>query len=180
MSVRDVAATVRQHAGRNDCRGAVLSAGDFRRVVFGGVSAGSRRSLFRGRARHEPQESDLDFRRSHLGGRSVLDAHGADMGSQSGQQPGLNQRRFPAAARSVDQSDRERLVGVPFFDLGFPEADAVGQSLAVARAGQQLQEEVGVVTVEGTQPLGDDGRSFFALIDNGRGTGRGCGSLGDV
>ena len=88
------------------------------------------------------------------GGR--LDVDGQDVARQPGQQPRLDQRRLAAARRPVDQPDPEGLVGVGRLDPGLPEPDALGQTVPVPRAGQQLQEEVGIVLVEGAQPLRDD------------------------
>ena len=76
--------------------------------------------------------------------------------AQPGQQARLDQRRLAAARGAVDQPDLEGGVGVGGFDPGLPEPEALGQAVAVAGAGQELQEEVGVVAVERPQALGDD------------------------
>ena len=39
----------------------------------------------------------------------------------------------------------------------FPEADAVGQAVFVARAREQIEEEIGVVGIERPQAFGNDG-----------------------
>jgi len=75
---------------------------------------------------------------------------------ESRQEAGLHERRLAAAGRTVDEADRERGVGGGLFDARFPEADRFRQSVAIARAGQQLQEKVGVVRVERTKALGDN------------------------
>src|SRR5436190_18670755 len=80
------------------------------------------------------------------------------MPRQSGQQPGLNQRRLAATARPVQQPDAEGLVRVGLLNAPLPEAEAVGQAVAVARAGQQLEKEIGVGGVIGAQPLWHDSR----------------------
>ena len=97
-----------------------------------------------------PQQPGLGL----LGRR--LDVDRQHVLAQPGQQPRLDQRRLAAARRAVDQADAERRVGVGRLDPGLPEPEALGQAVAVARAGQQLEEEVGVVLVERPQPLGDD------------------------
>ena len=88
--------------------------------------------------------------------RRRLDVDRQHVLGQPGQQARLDQRRLAAARRAVDQPDLERGVGVGRFDPGLPEPEALGQAVAVAGAGQQLEEEVGVVLVERPQPLGDD------------------------
>ena len=88
--------------------------------------------------------------------RGRLDVDRQDVLGQPGQQARLDQRRLAAARGTVDQADPEGLVRVGRLDPGLPEPDALGQAVAVARAGQQLQEEVGVVLVERPQSLGDD------------------------
>ena len=88
------------------------------------------------------------------GGR--LDVNRQHMLGQPGQQPRLDQRRLAAARGTVDQADPEGGVGVGRLDPGLPEPEALGQAVAIAGAGQELEEEVGVVLVERPQPLGDD------------------------
>ena len=78
------------------------------------------------------------------------------MRGQAGQEARLQEGRFAAARRAIDQADAKGFFGVNRLDLRLPEADALGQAIAVARAGKQLEEEVGVVLVEGAQALGDD------------------------
>ncbi len=89
-----------------------------------------------------------------LGGR--FDVDGDHVVGQPGQQARLHQRRLAAARWPVDQAHGERVVGVRLLDAGLPEANAVGQSVPVARAGQQFEEEVGIVGVEGPQALRHD------------------------
>ena len=88
--------------------------------------------------------------------RGRLDVDRQDVLGQPGQQPRLDQRRLAAARGAVDQADLEGGVGVGRLDPGLPEPEALGQAVAVARAGQELEEEVGVVLVERPQALGDD------------------------
>ena len=64
----------------------------------------------------------------------------------------LDQRRFPAARGTVDQPDLEASVGVDLLDPALPELDAVRQSVSIARAGQEFQEEVGIMFIERSQP----------------------------
>ena len=87
---------------------------------------------------------------------------------QPGQQPRLDQRRLAAARGAVDQADLEGGVGVGRLDAGLPEPERIGQAVAVAGAGEELEEEVGVVLVERPQPLGDD-------LDGGAAVGVGVG-----
>ena len=109
----------------------------------------------RGQVGSTPCAAPLSSRASvSAGGR--LDVNRQDVLAQPGQQPRLHQRRLAAARGTVDQADPEGRVGVGRLDPGLPEPEALGQAVAVARAGQQLQEEVGVVLVEGPQSLGDD------------------------
>ena len=85
-----------------------------------------------------------------------LDVDGPHVAGQPRQQARLDQRRLAAARRAVDQADAERLVRVGRLDPVLPEPQALRQAVAVARAGQELEEEVGVVLVERPQALGDD------------------------
>ena len=64
-----------------------------------------------------------------------------------GQQPGLHERRLAAAARPVDHAHGESDL-VARLDAVFPEAEALGQAVLVARTGKKLQEEIAVVGVE--------------------------------
>src|SRR5262249_34525719 len=88
--------------------------------------------------------------------RRGLDVNSDPVVGQPRQRARLHQRRLAATRRAVEQSHREGALGIGFFDAPLPEAEAVGQTLAVPRAGQQLQEEIGIVGVERTQPLRDD------------------------
>src|SRR4051794_21671486 len=78
------------------------------------------------------------------------------MAGQAGKEAGPDERRFAAARGPVEESDRE-LVRRPFLlDPALPEADAFWQAIAVAGASEQFEEEVAVMLVEGTEPLGND------------------------
>ena len=76
--------------------------------------------------------------------------------AEPGQKSRLDQRRLAAARGTVDQPDLEGQVGVDLLDLALPESDAVRQSVPVPRSGKQFQEEVGIMLIERSQPLGDD------------------------
>ncbi len=83
---------------------------------------------------------------------------------EPGQEARFHQRRLAAARRAMDQTYWERVVGVDGFDARLPEPDTGGQAVAVARAGHELEEEVGVVLVERSQTLGHDpDRGFFRI-----------------
>ena len=76
--------------------------------------------------------------------RCGFDVDSDDILRESWQKSRLDQRRFAATRWAVDQSDRERVVGIGFFDPRLPEPQAVRQTLAIAGARQQFQKEVGV------------------------------------
>jgi hypothetical protein len=84
-----------------------------------------------------------------------LAADGQDVPAQPRQQARSHQRRLAAAGGAVQQAHREGAVRVGRLDALLPEADAVGQAVAVAGPGQQFQEEVGVARVESPQTLGN-------------------------
>lgn len=88
--------------------------------------------------------------------RRRLDVHGDHLFGQSREQSCLDQRRLAATRRAVEQPHGERVVRVRLLNARLPEAQAVRQAVAVARPGQQIEEEVGVARVEGTQSLGHD------------------------
>ena len=88
--------------------------------------------------------------------RGRLDVNRQDVLAEPGQKSRLDQRRLAAARGTVDQPDLESQVGVDLLDLSLPESDAVGQSIPVPRSGQQFQEEVGIMLIEGSQPSWDD------------------------
>ena len=88
--------------------------------------------------------------------RGRLDVDRKDVLAETGQESRLDQRRLAAARGTVDQPHLESQVGVDLLDLALPESDAVGQSVPVPRSGKQFQEEVGIMLVEGSQPLRDD------------------------
>ena len=75
---------------------------------------------------------------------------------ESRQQARFDQRRLATARWPVDQAHRERIVGIGFLDASLPEPQAVGQSLSITGTGQQLQKEVGVMSVKRPQALGHD------------------------
>ena len=85
-----------------------------------------------------------------------LHVDGQHVRGQARHQPGLDKRRFAAAARPVQQADTEGPVGIRLLKACLPEANVVGQAVAIARTGQQLQKEVGILHIEGAQPLGDN------------------------
>ena len=72
------------------------------------------------------------------------------------QEAGLHERRLAAPGRTVDEADGEGVVGVAFFDARLPKTDRVGQAVAVSGTGEKIQEEAGVVGIEGSQTLRDD------------------------
>ena len=88
--------------------------------------------------------------------RGRLDVDRKDVLAQPGQESRLDQRRLAAARGTVDQPHLESQVGVDLLDLSLPESDAVRQSVPVPRSGKQFQEEVGIMLIEGSQPLRDD------------------------
>src|SRR5208282_6206986 len=96
------------------------------------------------------QQARLRF----LGGG--FDVNGQRVLGQTRQQPRLHQGRLATARWTTDQSHRERLFGVCLFYERLPKTNTVGQSFPVARTGQQLQEEIGIVSVEGPQPFRHD------------------------
>ena len=75
---------------------------------------------------------------------------------QTGEETGLDEGRLAAAARAVDHSHGEGPIRSGLLDASLPEVDALGQPVRMAGAGEKLEEEVGVVLVEGPQALGDD------------------------
>ena len=89
-----------------------------------------------------------------LGG--CLDVDRKDVLCQPGQKSRLDQRRLSATRGTVDQPHLEGQVGVDLLDLSFPESDALRQSVPVPRSGKQFQEEVGILLIEGSQPLRHD------------------------
>ena len=78
------------------------------------------------------------------------------MAAQQRQQPRLDHRRLAASRGPVDQPDAEGLVRIGRLDPRLPESEPVREPVAVPRAGQQLEEELGVVLVEGAEALRDD------------------------
>ncbi len=78
------------------------------------------------------------------------------MTGQAWQQASLDQGRLAAARRAIKQTDPERLGGRERLDPGLPETQGIRQALLIALPGQQRQEEVRIVTVEGTESSGDD------------------------
>ena len=88
--------------------------------------------------------------------RGRLDVDRKDVLAEPGQESRLDQRRLAATRGTVDQPHLESQVGVDLLDLSLPESDAVRQSIPVPRSGKQFQEEVGIMFIEGSQPLRDD------------------------
>ena len=119
-------------------RGQNLAAAQARHRRRQAVGPGQVGALLRHR-RHQPGLGPV---------RRGLDVDGPDVIGQPGHQAGLDQRRLAAARRPVDQPHGERLLGVGLLDAGLPEADARGQPIPVAGAGQEAQEEVRVGGVE--------------------------------
>ena len=89
-----------------------------------------------------------------MGGRFQI--HGRDIRAQERQQSRLHKRRLAAAGGSINQAHRERLLGIPFQDARPPEPNALGQSVTVAGARQQLKEEIGVMFIKRPEALGND------------------------
>ena len=88
--------------------------------------------------------------------RGRLDVDRKDVLAQPGQKSRLDQRatcRIPRDRRSAPpgRSGRGRSAR-----SSLPEPDAVGQTVPVPWSGQQFQEEVGIMLVEGSQPFRDD------------------------
>ncbi len=93
--------------------------------------------------------------------RRRLDVDRQHVIAEPGDQPRLDQRRLARSRRAVHQADRQPLVGCGPVELPLPEAEALGQPRAVARAGQELEEEVSVAGLEAPQPLRHDGRCLL-------------------
>ena len=75
---------------------------------------------------------------------------------QPGEQPGPHERRLARARRARRSARRGTTARVGLLEPPPPGADRLGQAVAVARAGDQPGEEVGVLGVEGAEPLRDD------------------------
>src|SRR5207245_4205363 len=84
-----------------------------------------------------------------LGDRLHVD--GKDSWSESRQEASFHQRRLAAARSPIEQADREWTGPVRLFDTGFPKSNALRQIIAIARAGQQLEKEVGIAGVKRAQ-----------------------------
>src|SRR5262249_52440837 len=94
--------------------------------------------------------------------------------AQASKQTRFDQGTFPASARSVDQPHPEGQVGIKLFDSPLPKSDGLGQSIPIPWSRQQLQEEVGIVLVEGTQSLRHDlDRALIGVGWSGGGRKRG-------
>ena len=104
----------------------------------------------RSRLAHPFEQPGLGLRRGRL------DVNRPHLLGEAGKQPRLHQRRLAATRGTIDQTDPEGGICVGRLDPGLPEPEALGQAIAIARAGQELQEEVGIVLVERPQSLGDD------------------------
>ena len=83
-----------------------------------------------------------------------LDIDWNHVASQSRQEARFHQRRLAAAGGTVNQPDAKTCGDIGRFDAYLPESQPLGQPVAVARAGQKLEEELSVVLVERSQPLG--------------------------
>ena len=88
--------------------------------------------------------------------RRGLDVDRDHIFGESRQQSRFDQRRLSATGWSVDQAHRKRVVGIGFLNAGLPEPQAVGQPVTIAGAGQQLQKEIGVMSVERPQAFRHD------------------------
>ena len=97
-----------------------------------------------------------------------------DVPGQSRKQACLDQRRFPAATGAVEQADGKSPVWIGLLDAFLPEADAIGQAVAVARAGQQFEKKIGIFRIERPQTLGNDANRPALGVGGGN---RGGGSL---
>ncbi len=73
--------------------------------------------------------------------------------AEPGQQPRFHQRRLAATGRAVDQAHGKRLVRIGLLDAVLPEADALGQSVAITRARQEFQKEVRILGIKRPQAL---------------------------
>ena len=51
----------------------------------------------------------------------------------------------------IDQAHAERAVRARLLEPRLPEANAVGQTVSIARSGQQFEEEIGILGIKGTQ-----------------------------
>ena len=96
--------------------------------------------------------AEARFRRA----RGRLDIHPDDRGRDLAEQPGADHRRLPAAAGPAEQADAEGTLPLTGIDPDLPEAEALRQPVAIARAGQQAQEEVAILDVERPQALGSN------------------------
>ncbi len=85
-----------------------------------------------------------------------LDVNDDHVRGKSRQQPRLDERRLAAARRPINQADHERMVGIGFLDARLPEPQPLGQSLSITGAGQQLEKEVGVMSVKRPQAFRHD------------------------
>jgi len=92
-----------------------------------------------------------------------FDVDRQDVSGQTGKKPRFDQRRLATTAGAINEANREaQLVGR--LDALFPESNALGQAVLITRAGQKLEEEVGVIRVERTQPFRDDGAGCCRLV----------------
>ena len=73
---------------------------------------------------------------------------GDDVLAQPGQEARLHQRRLAAARGPVEQAHGEGGVGVALLDAGLPEADTLGQPVAIAWPGEQFEEKIRVVRIK--------------------------------
>ena len=71
-------------------------------------------------------------------------------------QTGLHQARLAAAGRAVQHAGREPDFGIVRFDPRLPKANALRKTVAVARAGEQIEKETCVVRIKQAQSFGND------------------------
>ena len=100
-----------------------------------------------------------------------LDDDGEQGGPQGRDEARPDQRRFSTATGAVHHPDGGGQLGLRGLDELFPDTDAFGQSLAVARPGEELQKELVIARVERPQPLRNH-RQRRGISRGGGGRGR--------
>ena len=100
-----------------------------------------------------------------------LDDDGEQGGPQGRDEARPDQRRFSTATGAVHHPDGGGQLGLRGLDELFPDADAFGQSLAVARPGEELQKELVIARVERPQPFRNH-RQRRGISRGGGGRGR--------
>ena len=92
-----------------------------------------------------------------------LNVDGNRVVGQAGSKPALTSDDFRSP--TVRRSGRWRRSGrLALLNARLPEANALGQAIAIARPGEQLEEEIGIVLVERRQSFGDDGEGVIVEI----------------